>query len=317
MSSSHHDHGPDAEGSGESTAPARGSEPGRLRLHPAGRQLVAQQHRLPGRAQGVIAIDTTSTERRTRALPGRDRGRHDRSRCGRWSTPTTTATTRTATACSPDATIIGHQRCRDELLAFGPPPDGFSGRGRLGRPQIEAPFVTFDDRLDLRVDDLRVELHFIGPPAHTTNDVVAWIPERKVLFAGDLVFNGGTPFVLMGSVGGSLAALERLRALRRRGRGARPRRRLRPRRVRRRPALSASSCSDGGRGPGGRAAPLEAARRPTSARSPSSADPERIVGNLHRAYAELDGAQPGAPIDMRAAITDMVTYNGGPLRCLA
>ena len=46
-------------------------------------------------------------------------------------------------------------------------------------------------------------------------------------------------------------------------------------------------------------------------------DPERIVGNLHRAYAELDGAAPGAPIDLRAAITDMVSYNGGPLRCLA
>ena len=41
--------------------------------------------------------------------------------------------------------------------------------------------------------------------------MVAWIPERGVLFAGDLVFNGGTPFVLMGSVAGSLAALGRVR----------------------------------------------------------------------------------------------------------
>ena len=67
--------------------------------------------------------------------------------------------------------------------------------------------MTFDDRLDRHVDDLAVELHHLGTPAHTTNDVVAWIPERKVLFAGDLVFNGGTPFVLMGSVAGSLVAL--------------------------------------------------------------------------------------------------------------
>ena len=43
-------------------------------------------------------------------------------------------------------------------------------------------------------------------------------------------------------------------------------------------------------------------------------DTERIVGNLHRAYAELDGAAPGAEIDLRAAIGDMVTFNGGPLR---
>jgi cyclase len=35
-----------------------------------------------------------------------------------------------------------------------------------------------------------------------------WIPERSVLIAGDLVFNGGTPFVLMGSVEGTLRVLE-------------------------------------------------------------------------------------------------------------
>ena len=42
------------------------------------------------------------------------------------------------------------------------------------------------------------------------------------------------------------------------------------------------------------------------------------VGNLHRAYAELGGAPRGAPIDVVAALTDMVTYNGGqPLTCYA
>ncbi len=42
---------------------------------------------------------------------------------------------------------------------------------------------------------------------------MAWLPQQRVLFAGDLVFNGGTPFVVMGSVAGSLAALERIRQL--------------------------------------------------------------------------------------------------------
>ena len=72
------------------------------------------------------------------------------------------------------------------------------------------PFVTFQQRLDLYVDDLKLELHYMGP-AHTTNDVVVWFPERRLLFTGDLAFNGGTPFVAMGSISGSLVALERLR----------------------------------------------------------------------------------------------------------
>jgi cyclase len=46
--------------------------------------------------------------------------------------------------------------------------------------------------------------------------------------------------------------------------------------------------------------------------------PERIAGNLHRAYAEIGGAPPGTAIDILAVLADMVAYNGGvPLTCLA
>ena len=41
---------------------------------------------------------------------------------------------------------------------------------------------------------------------------MAWLPEEKALYTGDLVFHGGTPFVLMGSVSGSFAAIDRMRA---------------------------------------------------------------------------------------------------------
>jgi len=65
-------------------------------------------------------------------------------------------------------------------------------------------------------------------------------------------------------------------------------------------------------------APLQAARDTDLGRFAGWADAERIVGNLHRACAELDGAPRGAPIDVLAALTDMVAYNGGrPLTCLA
>ena len=63
--------------------------------------------------------------------------------------------------------------------------------------------------------------------------------------------------------------------------------------------------------------PLELARQTDLGPFAALTDSERIVGNLHRAYAELDGAEPGAPIDTAAALRDMVTYHGGPLRCLA
>jgi len=73
----------------------------------------------------------------------------------------------------------------------------------------------------------------------------------------------------------------------------------------------------------GRAAgltPLDAARETELGRYAEWTDTERIVGNLHRAYADLSGTaeQRGGPVNGPGALADMVTYNGGrPLTCLA
>ena len=268
-------------------------------------------------AGGVVAIDSCSTERRTRAFLEAIRSVSDRPVRALVNTHHHGDHTHGNHLFRP-AAVVGHHRCREEVLAFGHPSwEGIFTPIDFGELEIEAPFVTFGERLDLHVDDLRLELHYIGTPAHTTNDVVAWLPERRVLFAGDLAFNGGTPFVVMGSVRGSLASLDRLAAF-----GAEIvvpghgdvcgpevfdgiRRYLE----------FVQRTAEEGRSAG--LSPLEAARQADLGPFAGLGDPERIVGNLHRAYAELDGAEPGAPIDLRAAITDMVTYNGGPLRCLA
>jgi cyclase len=218
-----------------------------------------------------------------------------------------------------DATVVGHRRCRDAVLAqvIGGL-DAVFGPVEWGNLSIRAPEVVFDDRLDVYVGATRIELHYVGTPAHTVGDVVAWLPEHRVLFTGDLVFTGGTPFLLMGSVAGALEALPRLREF-------------------------GATTLVPGHGPVGdtrgiddveryltfvadvavkaRAAglsPLDAARETDLGEFRDLADRERIVGNLHRAMAELDGLPRGGPIDVLAAFGDMITYNGGgPLRCLA
>jgi len=66
--------------------------------------------------------------------------------------------------------------------------------------------------------------------------------------------------------------------------------------------------------------PLEAARDVSLGRYAEWSDPERIVGNLHRAYADLSGSaeERGGPVNAPGALTDMVAYNGGrPLTCRA
>lgn len=267
---------------------------------------------------GVVSVDTTSTERRTRAyleaisrvsrrpvrtlINTHHHGDHTHGNC-----------------LLPLATIVGHPRCREEILKTPfPPAAGIWSAVEWGDLQPEPPFVTFEDRLKVWVDDLRVELHVVPTPAHTNNDVVVWIPDRSVLFTGDLVFVGGTPFVPMGSVSGSLRALEWLRGFNARtlvpGHGPVST----PRAIEPVEAYLRFVQDVARRGKAAGLSPLEAARQTDLGRFAELTDAERIVGNLHRAYAELDGAEPGAPIDTRAALMDMVAFNGGqPLRCFA
>ena len=219
----------------------------------------------------------------------------------------------------PYAAIIGHEHCRDAMQAMGiMRPHGIFEPVEWGALEVAAPFITFEHRLNVYVDDLLVELHHFGTAAHTTNDVVAWIPERKVLFTGDIVFNGGTPFVLMGSVAGSMLVLDRLMDFDAEvlvpGHGPPCRKDMIDTvggYLRFVQETAAETWAAG-------IPPLDAARQLDLGPFASMTDPERIVGNLHRAYAECAGARPGDPIDVPGAFVDMVAYNGGrPLRCLA
>jgi glyoxylase-like metal-dependent hydrolase (beta-lactamase superfamily II) len=49
--------------------------------------------------------------------------------------------------------------------------------------------------------------------AHTPGDLVIWLPDARVLFAGDLLIEDGVAMVVDGSSGGLLTALDRLEAL--------------------------------------------------------------------------------------------------------
>jgi cyclase len=66
--------------------------------------------------------------------------------------------------------------------------------------------------------------------------------------------------------------------------------------------------------------PLEAARAASLGPYAALLDPERLVPNLHRAYAELDGVTADEPLPgevMRTALAEMIEHHGGLPCCLA
>jgi cyclase len=268
--------------------------------------------------RGVVSIDACSTERRTRAYLAAIASVSDQ--------PVRTLINTHhhgdhtyGNYLFGGATIVAHEKCRQEMAGFGPPgPLSFWTEIDWGSIELEPPFLTYESGIRIYVDDLACEVRHVGTAAHTTNDSIVWVPERSLLFSGDLLFRGGTPFLLMGSVAGAIDVLEELKRLRAttivpgHGGVAGPEMFDEVLGYLRFVLSAATAGRDAG------LSPLDAARELDLGPYADLLDPERIVGNLYRAYAELDGAPRGAPIDVLAALADMVTYNGGqPLTCYA
>ncbi|WP_041260274.1 MBL fold metallo-hydrolase [Pseudofrankia inefficax] len=266
---------------------------------------------------GVVVIDTAATEARARRL----RQAVDRLGAGPRRVLVNTHSHGDHTfgnhLFGQAATIIAHENARAEMRATGLALTALWPDTRWGRIAVTPPVLTVSDGLTVHVGDRSARLLPVGP-AHTTGDLAVWLPDDRVLFAGDLLMSGCTPFHLFGSISGGLAAIDRLRALNPRtvicGHGP-----LAGPEVLDRCAsylrwvqrLAASAHAAG-------LTPLAAAREADLGPFADLLDPERLVGNLHRAYAELDGGEVARPLDAAGIFAEMVAFNGGKLpACLA
>jgi len=268
----------------------------------------------------LLLVDTTSTEARNRSLLGACAGlshrpprllvnthHHGDHTFGNWMLPAST-------------TIVGHTRCREEVLAAGFLASQVLTGPDYGRQELRPPDLTFDDRLVLHAGGRLVELVHVGP-AHTNNDIVVWLPDERVLFAGDLCFTGGQPFIVEGSVAGFTEALQEIRGLDPAvlvpGHGP----------VRRGDEvltlldqLSAYTAFVADIAANGHAAgrsPLEVATDHRDNPFATWQESERLVLNLHRAYSELDGNPRLTRLDLAAIWPDMVAFHGGTIPCHA
>jgi len=212
--------------------------------------------------------------------------------------------------------LIGHEVMREHLLvdplidgcppAWAPVPDW----GAVAR---RVPTIVTRTDLTVHSGSRRIDLVHPGRAAHTGGDLVAWLPAERVLFTGDLLFVGLTPLAFAGSVEGALASLEWLAGFGPDvvvpGHGPLAT-------AAELPAVLADheryyrfvlDLAADGRRQG--LTPLELAREADLGGFGDWADTERIVLNLHRAYADAEGR----PMDLVAAVLDAVEWNGGPL----
>lgn len=84
---------------------------------------------------------------------------------------------------------------------------GFFGAFLFDGIEQRLPDRTFEGRLDIDVGGRTIELIEVGP-AHTRGDVIAYVPDARTVFTGDILFIGGTPIVWAGPLSNWVAACD-------------------------------------------------------------------------------------------------------------
>ncbi|MCU1504928.1 MAG: beta-lactamase domain protein [Ilumatobacteraceae bacterium] len=83
----------------------------------------------------------------------------------------------------------------------------FFGAFEFAGIEMRLPTRTFVGRLEVEVGGRAVELIEVGP-AHTAGDAIAFVPEARTVYTGDILFIGGTPIVWAGPLTNWIAACD-------------------------------------------------------------------------------------------------------------
>ncbi|WP_244938472.1 MBL fold metallo-hydrolase [Actinomadura madurae] len=212
--------------------------------------------------------------------------------------------------------LIGHAAMRAAMstdTTMDDFPDAWSPALNLRHLTLRLPDLTTRSELHLHLGEHEVHVLHPGYPAHTQGDLTVWVPTSRVLYTGDLLFAGLTPLAIAGRPSGMIKALDWISsfepAVAVPGHGPAVRGEQLDQVLddhRRYFALVLARARDGlKRG----ATPLETALATDLGEFGQLSEHERLVLNLHAAYAELTGR----PVDRRTALTDAVTFLGQPM----
>lgn len=115
-----------------------------------------------------------------------------------------------------DTEIVAHAKAKAEMERAGLDALPFIERlaphfaGQLDGVEARLPNTTFDGAaIELTVGDRRAHLLHYGA-AHTRGDVIVYLPDERILFAGDLAFFYVTPLAHEGHIGRWIDVVERI-----------------------------------------------------------------------------------------------------------
>ena len=121
-------------------------------------------------------------------------------------------------ALFPEATILSHANARTEQARNG------KGVLQILRPlipelvgetdglELRLPDLTFQGELSLHLGERELRLVHLGT-AHTIGDALVVLPQERLVFTGDVVFDQVTPLAFEGHIGNWIAVCDKVEAL--------------------------------------------------------------------------------------------------------
>jgi cyclase len=115
------------------------------------------------------------------------------------------------------ANIISSTAGKREMISYAEPALKMASAYGLSEQDMEGtaicyPVVTFDKKMEIDLGGSRVELIHPGH-SHTEGSIIVSMPDRKVLFAGDILFTNYHPNLKHADIEGWVKALEFLAAM--------------------------------------------------------------------------------------------------------
>ncbi len=95
------------------------------------------------------------------------------------------------------AEIIAHRDAAASIAAYGNASLERMKQGRKDKSlgtKIVQPDIVFDEKYSLRLGKENIQLLYLGP-AHSPGDISVWLPERKLVIAGDIAFHQRMLFI--------------------------------------------------------------------------------------------------------------------------
>jgi cyclase len=115
------------------------------------------------------------------------------------------------------AVIVAQANCRENMVKYGEETLKNIKEYGLTPEQLEGteiayPILTFTDRMMIDLGDEKVDLIYVAP-SHTTGNILVQIPDRKVLFTGDILFTDFHPYMADGDIPGWIRNLDYIETL--------------------------------------------------------------------------------------------------------